>query len=357
MFENIIYHAKKAEVPESFTEQLKEYLRYIKNNPDIYAALCDYYKLLFEGEDIFPIIKVQDIPLPEKSESEYPGFFSTVIFLKAAEHFKEYLIENSFDNLPYNLLDTYYKNIRRFMEMNYIRDNTYALIRHGYFLYGYAKPFSLRIGRLAFELRKFTSSVFKVYEDMGERRFLLNPQIPINDIGYPVAEGGKSDFNAGKLIENGAVTSEIKNCSQLKEIISDGECYITIHIPGEGKLDREEVIKSLKDGKEILEKVFKKYNPKLLMCTSWLISPQLKNILKAGSNILKFSELFDVVPGLPAPNALYEHIFKVPVCDVSELVPKNSFQQGILDIYKSGYELHNGIGIIKDEWNILKKPK
>ena len=37
--------------------------------------------------------------------------------------------------------------------------------------------------------------------------------------------------------------------------------YISIHIPGEGKLDREEVIKSLKDGKEILEKVFKKYNP------------------------------------------------------------------------------------------------
>ncbi len=351
MLNNILYHARKTEVPENFMSELKIYLDYVEKNPDVKEALEEYYKLLYDGEAIFPILKVQDLPLCEKSEKAYPGFFSTVIFLKAAEHFEKYLHENGFDKLSYDFMDTYYKNIRRFMEMNHVRDNTYALVRLGYCLYGYSKPFVLRIGRLAYELRQFDATVFNVFKDeCGKMVFIKNPETEINDIGYPMTEGHTTDYKEGLCFDGeGNVSQSIRNCENLTPVICPGDYFVTIHIPGEGKLDLEEVQKSISDSREILKIVFKDYKPKLYMCTSWLLSPQLKRILKEGSNILKFADLFESVMGLPSPNPLYEHIFKVPVCDVSELKPKNAFQEGILQIYKDGYELHSGIGILKSE--------
>lgn len=310
--------AEKADYNDEFIKEIGEYLDFVADNPDLLRELEKYYNTLFVNEDIFPIIKVENMPLPIKSEEKYKGFFELVIYLAAAKYFENYIISNGFDNCKYNLIDTYYKNVRRFSEMNYVRDKTYALIRLGYFLYGYAKPYILHIGRLSYELRLYDNSLYDIYEDKdGNRKFIKsNEDIPC---GY-------------------------------KKIIKNAEPYITIHIPGVGKLDKEDVIDSIKTATPIIKKVFKKYNPKHFLCTSWLISPQITPFLKETSNIFKFCNMFDNAIANPAPNALYEHIFKCPVCPVNELIPENDFQKNILSIYKNGMELCNGVGILKKEF-------
>lgn len=320
---NIILNAQKAEFPKSFIDELEEFLDFVDANGDAHENLENYYKLLFEsGEDFFPIVKVRDIPVCQKCEEKFPGFFRSVIFIAAANHFEKYIKENGLENCKYDLVDTYYKNLRRFGEMNFVRDNTYALIRHGYFLYGYAKPFILHIGRLSYELREYDASVYNIYESTdGETRVFITKDDRIPE-GY-------------------------------KKVIEHGEPYVTIHIPGTGKLTRESVLDSIEAATPILKKVFKKYSPKHFLCTSWLISPQLKTFLKETSNIRVFGSFFDAALGNEAENALYEHIFKVPVCPVGELKAENSFQKSILEIYEKGDRLCNGIGILKKEFNKL----
>ena len=316
--ENILPIAKKADYNDEFIAKIEEYLNFVAENPVLQYELKKYYNTLFVDEDIFPIIKVESMPLPQKSEEKYKGFFELVIYLAATKHFENYIINNGFDNCKYDLIDTYYKNIRRFSEMNYVRDNTYSLIRLGYFLYGYAKPYILHIGRLSYELRLYDNSLYDIYEDQnGDRHFIKS--------GEEVSCGYE------KIIEN-------------------GEPYITIHIPGVGKLETQDILDSIKNATPILKKVFKKYNPKHFLCTSWLISPQITPFLKETSNIYKFSNMFDKAIANPAPNAIYEHIFKCPICPINELVAQNEFQKNILSIYEKGDELCNGIGILKKEF-------
>lgn len=315
----IISVAQKADFPPTFIKQLKNYLDFAEKNKQVRNNLENYYHLLFKsGEDFFPIVKVRDIPICELSRQKHPGFFETVIFLAASKHFEKFVSENGLQNCKYNLIDTYYKNLRRFGEMNFVRDNTYSLIRHGYFLYGYAKPFILHIGRLSYELREYDATNFNIYETHeGERVF----------------------------IKNGDTVPDT-----YKKIINHGKPYVTIHIPGNDKLSEEAILDSIETATPILKKVFEKYNPKHFLCASWLISPQLDSFLKPNSNIKAFANMFHRVLGDQEPNALYEHIFKCPICPINELVPQNNFQKSILSLYKNGEGLCNGIGILKKEF-------
>lgn len=314
----IVSVAQKANFPDSFIKDLTEYLGFVEQNPDIKTELENFHNKLFIKEDIFPIRAVGDLPKFQKSEEKYPGFFETVIYLTATKHFENFIIQNVFQNCKYDLIDTYYKNLRRFGEMNYIRDNTYALIRHGYFLYGYAKPYILHIGRLSYELRLYDNSLYDIYEDQnGDRHFI----------------------KSGAKVPNG-----------FTRVIQNGDPYVTIHIPGNDPLTKESVLDSIQTATPILKKVFKKYNPKHFMCTSWLISPQLDNVLKPTSNIKAFGDMFDKSLGEEAPNALYEHIFKCHVCPINELKAQNDFQKNILSLYEKGEVLCNGIGILKKEF-------
>lgn len=314
--ENILPIARKALYSEEFIKEIENYLDYVRKNKDLLSQLDNYYNKLFISQDIFPIKDIENIPLPQESQEKYKGFFELVIYLAASKHFENFIKANGFENCKYNLFDTYYKNIRRFSEMNFVRDNTYALIRHGYFVYGYAKPYILHIGRLSYELRLYDNSVYDICENSdGKRIFVKTGEIP----------------------------------KGFRRIINNNEPYITIHIPGNDKLSQESIIDSIKTATPILKKVFKKYNPRHFLCTSWLISPQLSTFLKDTSNIKKFSDMFDIEIGAPAENALFEHIFKCPVCPISELIPENDFQKNILSLYKNGEKLCNGIGILKKE--------
>ena len=97
--EMVLKHAQRADVPPCFFAELDEYLDFALSDKSIKNELEQYYARLFECDElIFPITKVRDISLPEKSEQRYPGFFSTAIFLTAASYFQTFLIENLSDS-------------------------------------------------------------------------------------------------------------------------------------------------------------------------------------------------------------------------------------------------------------------
>lgn len=323
--DNILLHAQRADAPESFVQELSAYLDHVYATPTLLAALKERYELLFgeNSQDFLPIISVRSLPLPADSEEKYPGFFETVLYLAAAENFNHF-VQTELADLPMDISDTYYKNLRRFMEMNYVRDNSYALrSRLAYFLYGYAKPFILLLGRLSYQLHVYNVKEygFHICEDnCGTRIFV--------PYGQPIP-------------------------TAYTEILPDGEKFITIHIPGSDRLTEESVLASIHCALPILRHVYGKHNPRCIVCHSWLLTPQLESMLKPSANILRFQKLFDLVQAEPAPNALYELVFKSPIVPLEQLQPKNDFQKNVLELYKAGGILHNGLGVLKKEIGVL----
>ena len=152
----ILHHAESANIPQELLKKLTEFLDYINKDEKRVLPIWEYYKALFVTEKIhIPIETVIDIPVPDTYEKEYPGLLSTVVFLAAARNFEKYLEEKKLIDSEFDFLQSYYDNIRRLMDMNYARDNTYAMLRLGEYLYSYAKPLMLRIGRFAYELTRF----------------------------------------------------------------------------------------------------------------------------------------------------------------------------------------------------------
>ena len=78
--ENILPIAEKADYGVEFINEIGEYLDFVAENPDLLRELEKYYNTLFVNDDIFPIIKVESMPLPRKSEEKYKGFFELVIY-------------------------------------------------------------------------------------------------------------------------------------------------------------------------------------------------------------------------------------------------------------------------------------
>ena len=338
MKEEVLYHAKKAEVPKEFMVTLAEFLDYINSSEERILPVWGYYKTLFVSDTLhIPIEKVMDIPVPDTYEKEYPGLLATVVFLAAARKFEKYLEENSLIDSEYNFLQSYYENIHRLMNMNYARDNTYALIRLGEYLYSYAKPLMLRIGRFAYELTRFENDVYDIYEKDGEYKFVPKSDAKFNAIGYPDKNGTIQPINFNKEGWN--------------KVLDDGDYIITMHIPGNERLTKDTIESSLKKSVPILKSVFGEYKPKKLVCTSWLLSPQLK-FLRPDSGIMQFQSYYDIVPWYSNDNSFYEHVFCSPIIPPEKLVPKNNFQKSLLDIYLSGGKLHDGFGIIKNKWQL-----
>lgn len=360
--EEILHHAARAGVPMVLQHEISEFLAYAHKNQDIMYDLWHYYYVLFMSEElIIPLAKVKEIPTSYIAESKYPGLFSTVIFLAAARHFEEYIQKHDFYAAKYDFMESYYRNIRRFMDMNYARNNTYALIRYGEYLYGYAKPLILHIGRFSYELRPYENQVCTIYEKDSRRIFIVNEQCQFDKYGYPIPRGSEETVNfqfenkkPRIMGENGLVTQlDSDICLDgWQQILKPNDFVVTIHIPGSDKLLQKTMEESFIDAVPILKKAFKDYAPKKLVCTSWLLSPQLSDILDSKSNILRFQSYFDRIGWYEHENAIYEHIFHTSKCPLEKLVPKNRFQESILRMYHEGQKLHTGFGILKDEWQI-----
>lgn len=125
---------------------------------------------------------------------------------------------------------------------------------------------------------------------------------------------------------------------------------IAVHIPSDADFSSESVEKSLKEAKVF----FGKYEPEMegceYRCHSWLLDPQLKNMLPEGSNIRKFQERFEIYdPGEPGRDFL-EWLFQcqdVPETEYRNLSEKTSLQRKVKQHILTGGKIYNACGRLK----------
>ena len=152
-----------------------------------------------------------------------------------------------------------------------------------------------------------------------------------------------SYFMKGNLIQIGRLQYEINYQ------------YIHIHIPRYKDLNEEDVNKSLC----LADKYIKKYYPELknenlvYYTQTWLLSPEVKEILSDDSNIIKFQNKFNIIEYEQNINDFLNFVFDVVIdeVDYNDLLEKTTLQKELKKKLLNNEILHLGLGFIKNHSN------
>lgn len=354
--EKVLAYAEEAQLSQENIKRISELFDTLSSEERSFIRKF-YYLQYLSGEDFLDNIwRLDEIKRPERAERDFPGYINTVTYLAAVENLEEWLKGKDFD--VDEVKENYYQRFRYIVGLNLISHKTEGLCRLSPFLYGYSKPFILRVGRLNFQYTAF-KDYCEIYEDeAGVRTVVALPNYTYDESGLqshgghtPSYELKGTHLTAHTFDGRGRLTPDTVtlDLSALKRIYAPGENTVTIHIPKDGKLDREEVKASLERAYRVLSKYFPPFYT--FVCQTWFIDPGLRGeVVRDGSNMAAFADLFDIISG-PDNNyhSLYEHVFCVDRCDMDQLQPMNDFQRRLLDRCKRGERMFWGYGVLKKE--------
>ncbi len=137
---------------------------------------------------------------------------------------------------------------------------------------------------------------------------------------------------------------------------------IYIHIPRGEKLNIEDCKKSFETAVSFFKKYFPEYSNCAFLCHSWLLYSGNRNYMKCESNIIRFSELFEIIEEKEAPSSAYLWIYgkkpsekklmknkeKKGAYGFTENMPQiSSLQKALTEYIEKGGSLGEALGIAK----------
>ncbi|MFF7979253.1 acyltransferase domain-containing protein [Streptomyces sp. NPDC007901] len=129
--------------------------------------------------------------------------------------------------------------------------------------------------------------------------------------------------------------------------VTAGEPCLNLHIPDFlGPLTSAAFDHSLARARDFFTRYFPEESPAVATCHSWLLDPQLRRLLPAHSNIVRFQERFR--PGWedpePADTTPVGFVFGVPDLPVADLPRRTSLERTVGDHLRAGGHWYVGHG-------------
>jgi len=200
----------------------------------------------------------------------------------------------------------------------------------------------IRVGRFNFEICNYSKD-FDVFENNGKLAVLpkgvtfhRSGQI-LGSVDCEDEEGSftgniveTDEYYEGILIENGIAYNKTRRLekSQWKKVLTKGDRVINYHIPTGGKLDHEACEIDIQRGKEIINRCFG--GIKGFFCLTWIIDPQIKEIMGRETNLTKFADRFEKFPLKSQGHDIFEYVFVCsPDTPLEELPEKSGFAKAI----------------------------
>lgn len=132
--------------------------------------------------------------------------------------------------------------------------------------------------------------------------------------------------------------------------VRPGDCVLSIHLPAGMRLEKELTRNAIRDAFAHAKKYYPDYSPKALKCSSWLLNPELKDILGEDSNIVAFASMFHLYPIGCKGQAVFNFVFKTSVNpDLATLPEDTRLQRALKAKYLAGGYHHNYGGFILPE--------
>lgn len=133
-------------------------------------------------------------------------------------------------------------------------------------------------------------------------------------------------------------------------ILKKGMHVLNVHIPAGESLDYEKCLESFR----MAEKFFpSKQKTNLYMCDSWLLSPRLKEVLEAESNILRFQNMFEIVRVYEAYPQAEQRVFLDIKKDKHQYPEDTSLRKRLKQYLLEGKNPGIGIGVIDNIYKYI----
>jgi len=127
----------------------------------------------------------------------------------------------------------------------------------------------------------------------------------------------------------------------------DNTPIISLHIPTDVNLHPDVLIPSIKYGLNEFYRIFPEYVGRPVYCHSWLLSPQLTQLLPENSNILQFQKLFDIdAEGIPGKDVLL-WVFKNPKLPREDYPENTSLQRKLKKFFLNDGQFLEGKGYLR----------
>lgn len=126
-----------------------------------------------------------------------------------------------------------------------------------------------------------------------------------------------------------------------------GEICLTMHIPRGADVSREATMNACASAKKILNERFPEYSAKIITTGSWLISPQLKELLGENSRISQFVSCFTTYPGRDLKGtAMFSFVFGKRYENYEDMPEDTTLRRKLKELYLSGHCLDAHFGAI-----------
>lgn len=122
-----------------------------------------------------------------------------------------------------------------------------------------------------------------------------------------------------------------------------GDNVIYVHIPACGKLNIEKCKSSLEYAVKFFEQYFPDLNWDYFFCESWLLYDKNAEFMDKNSNIIRFSELFDLNYSVINEKQTFERVFRVNNVPVLKSQIKALPEKTTLQKKAKEYKLKNGL--------------
>ncbi len=174
------------------------------------------------------------------------------------------------------------------------------------------------------------------YLDDKDSFFASFEETPDAFIGYAVNKAGTVPN-----IKQTFPKSEWSLCMKKDDMI------ISFHIPKNADFTKENLDSAFEIGAKKMRHYFSQYDIKGVMCASWLVSPQLKDILKPDSKIVSFGERFTPLPQINSGMSVFTNVFPAGITRLEDLPENTSLERALKKLYLDGKYLYTYPGFFE----------
>lgn len=274
------------DLPDEVTSRLVSHV----NTMD-FTPFEPHFKGLFHLETGGEAVKgISSLCITEEDPTGDTGLKALAIYLAAAQHTYEIYKEKGIEDAIF--YDTI-KAFTRFVKEHKVSYGSYGFDRH-YWIYRQLSANLFRLGTLEFEI------------------------VTLPEDANPLGS------------------------------VPGGSLVLSVHIPSNAVLTREALDTSYGKAREFFEKYFPDYRYECVYCSTWLLSPVLKQILKPGSGILEFQSDYEITHADIESNSGIVWIFKRRYEDFSQLPEDTSLMRQMKRVLLNGGKTGAGTGYVKD---------
>ena len=125
-------------------------------------------------------------------------------------------------------------------------------------------------------------------------------------------------------------------------VLEQGDAVVHVHIPPTGKLLPELIDETLDETKAFLKKYYPEFKYKAFACESWLMDPQLDDMLGKNTNIVKFSKRFHRLGRKSGGRGVFDFVFRIAdeEIDIQNLPENTTLERKLKQHYLEGKAIY-----------------